>query len=183
MISTNSYRGIRSAISGLKIMVKGKCSIIIGHTSTIELEKATIIMGTSLADELTLICNDTRYINVSTLNIKIFVLFCSYLLYCYGKYHFFDWAWVQWFWKKSHVEDVKITITGNNREPSFGNIAVLRLKGSVISKPERAKFDIDTECVVEIVDGKKQTVKGDTVIEPMSIVAVTGGTVRPLRLC
>ena len=110
VISTNSYRGIRSAISGLKIMVKGKCSIITGHTSTIELEKATIIMGTSLADELTLICNDTRYINVSTLNIKIFVLFCSYLLYCYGKYHFFDWAWVQWFWKKSHVEDVKITI-------------------------------------------------------------------------
>ena len=179
VISTNSYRGIRSAINGLKITVKGKCSITAGSSSTIELSRATTIMGASLADELTLICNDTFYGGTSTLNISNVCTIRTCTIITESTSSSFGDNFYSGSGRSVIVEDARIRISGNNKKPSFGNVAVLRLRGCVITKPKGAKFDISKECIVAIIDGKEQVVKGDIVIEPMSVVPVTGLTLTP----
>lgn len=179
VISTSSHTGIRSAINGLKIIVKGKCSITAGSSSTIELSRATTIMGASLADELTLICNDTFYGGTSTLNISNACIIRTCTIITESTSSSFGDNFYSGSGRSVIVEDARIRISGNNKKPSFGNVAVLRLRGCVISKPKGAKFDINKECIVVIVDGKEQVVKGDIVIEPMSVVPVTGLTLTP----
>ena len=179
IISTNSSRGIESAINGLKIIVKGKCSITAGSSSTIKLSRATTIMGTSLADELTLICNDTYYGRTSTLNISDVCTIRTCTIITESTSSSFGDNYYSGSGRSVIVEDARIRISGNNKKPSFGNVAVLRLRGCVITKPKGAKFDISKGCIVAIIDGKEQVVKGDIVIEPMSVVPVTGLTLTP----
>ena len=179
VISTSSHTGIRSAINGLKIIVKGKCSITAGSSSTIELSRATTIMGTSLADELTLICNDTYYGGTSTLNISDVCTIRTCTIITESTSSSFGDNYYSGSGRSVIVEDARIRISGNNKKPSFGNVAVLRLRGCVITKPKGAKFDISKGCIVAIIDGKEQVVKGDIVIEPMSVVPVTGLTLTP----
>ena len=77
------------------------------------------------------------------------------------------------------IEDAKVVITGNNKNPSFGKVAIARFKGCVISKPKGARFDIASQCIVSTINGERETVYSDIVIEPMAIVSVADVKITP----
>ena len=181
MISTNSNEGIRSAINGLKIIVKGKCSITCGSESVLYVEKYTFIIGSSLADELALVCNSSaQYSSAAALKLDTTtceIKNCSVVVE--SAYYSIGLGWYSSGGRSLILDNAKLSITGNGRHASLGYISSLRLKGCAITKPKGAKFDGAERSVIVIEGGKKQDVKGDIVIEPMSVVPVTELTLTP----
>ena len=180
-IEANSYNsGIKNDdINGLKIVVKGKCTVSSGE-SALQLEKSSTILGTTLADELTLYCNATGgyggysaiYMeNSCTIRDCGVVIESSYYSVGSGDYGVSG--------RSLQVENAKLSIKGNGTYPSIGKIAALRTKGCQVSKPKGAKFDVNSNCVVVVENGQEKEVTGDVVIEAVAIVKVTDITLTP----
>ena len=181
VISTNYDRGIWNKVNGLKIIVKGKCRITCGSYSVLDVEKYTFIIGSSLADELALVCNSSgQYSSQAALELAATtceIKNCSVVVE--SAYYSIGLGWYSSGGRSLILDNAKLSITGNGQHASLGYISSLRLKGCTITKPKGAKFDGAERSVIVIEGGKKQDVKGDIVIEPMSVVPVTGLTLTP----
>ena len=114
VISTNSNEGIRSAINGLKIIVKGKCSITCGSESVLYVEKYTFIIGSSLADELALVCNSSaQYSSAAALKLDTTtceIKNCSVVVE--SAYYSIGLGWYSSGGRSLILDNAKLSITG-----------------------------------------------------------------------
>lgn len=166
-------------INGLKIVVKGKCQVSSGYYSSLDLDMATTVLGTTLADELTLYCSASGLSTNSAIDMSnsCTVRDCSVVIEC--SLFSVGGGYLSTHGKSLQVENAKISIKGNGAKVSLGYLAALRLKGCQIVKPKGAKFDVNSHCVVVVENGQEKEVTGDVVIEAVAIVKVTDITLTP----